>query len=98
MMPRVLLTVPPVWIVNAAVPETPILRPVACAPAVPTTVALGATVSILVLVALVGTPADQLPALNQSVEVAPVQASKARDGVVVTMTIPSAMDVAVRPC
>src|SRR5881396_3110309 len=89
-MPKVLLTVPPFWIVNAPVPKTPTLRPVACAPAAPTTVALGVTVSILVLVELVGTPADQLPALNQSAEAAPVHCSRARDGVVVAKTTPSA--------
>jgi len=51
---------------------------------------LGVTVSIVVLVELVGTPVDQLPALNQSVEAAPVQLSTARDGVVVIKTTPSA--------
>ena len=60
-----------------------------CAPAAPTTVALGATVAIRMSTALVGTPADQLPAVNQSVEVAPVQ-SVARDGVDVARTSPSA--------
>ena len=98
MMPRVLFTVPPVWMVNAPVAETPTLRPVDCAPAAPTTVALGVTVSILVLVVLFGTVADQLPTLNQSVEAEPFQNSTARDGVVDASTIPSATDVPVRLC
>ena len=96
MMPKILLTVPPFWIVSAPVPETPTLRSVDRAPAAPTTVALGVTVSILALVALVGTPPDQLPALNQSLEAAPVQ-STAHDGIVNARTIPSATDVAERP-
>ena len=97
-MPKVLFTVPPFWIVNAPVAETPTLRPVDCAPAAPTTVALGVTVSILVLVVLSGTMADQLPTLNQSVEAEPFQNSTARDGVVDASTIPSATDVPVRLC
>src|SRR4051794_3731606 len=96
-MPKVLLTVPPLWIVSAPVLEAPTLRPVDCAPAAPITAALGVTVSILVLVELVGTPADQLPALNQSVEAAPVHCSMARDGVVVAKATPSAPTHAVRP-
>jgi len=67
------------------------------APAAPTTVALGVTVSILVLVELVGTIADQLPTLNQSVEAEPFQNSTARDGVIVAKTAPSATtDVGLR--
>ncbi|MET4085737.1 hypothetical protein [Bradyrhizobium sp. S3.5.5] len=45
--------------------------------------------SIFAVPALVGTPADQLVAVNQSVEVPPVQ-SVARDGVDVARTSPSA--------
>ena len=96
MMPAVLLTVPPAWMVNVPVAEAPTLRLTACAPAVPTTVALGVMVSIVALVPLVGTPPDQLPALNQLFEVVPVQ-STAREGVVVAATSPSATtDVALR--
>ncbi|MCS3930540.1 hypothetical protein M2175_005571 [Bradyrhizobium elkanii] len=83
------LKLPPLWIVSVPVPEMPTKTVFACAPAAPTTVALGATVSIFTSTALVGTPADQLPAVNQSVEVAPVQ-SVARDGVDVARTSPSA--------
>src|SRR2546425_8408141 len=97
-MPKVLFMVPPFWIVNAPAAETPTLRPVDCAPAAPTTVALGVTVSILVLVVLSGTMADQLPTLNQLVEADPFQNSAARDGIVDASTIPSATDVPVRPC
>jgi len=90
--------VPPFWIVNAPAAETPTLRPVDRAPAAPTTVALGVTVSILVLVVLFGTMTDQLPTVNQSVEAEPFQNSTARDGVVVANTAPSATtDVAQRP-
>src|SRR4051794_7234772 len=96
-MPKVLLTVPPLWIIIAPVLEAPTLRPVDRAPAAPTTAGLGVTVSILVLVELVGTPADQLPALNQSVETAPVHCSRARDGVVVAKTTPSATTDAAKP-
>ncbi|MEO8320620.1 MAG: hypothetical protein ABI561_20105, partial [Bradyrhizobium sp.] len=97
-MPRVLFTVPPFWIVNVPVPETPTRRPVDCAPAVPITVALGVTVSILVLVVLSGTAATQLPASNQSVEAAPDQNSTARAGVAVAEIAPNARtDVALRP-
>jgi len=56
------------------------------------------TVSILVLVVLSGTMADQLPAVNQLVEAEPFQNSTAPDGVVDARTIPSATDVAVRLC
>ncbi|MEP6839955.1 MAG: hypothetical protein ABJA75_17995 [Bradyrhizobium sp.] len=88
-MPRVLFTVPPFWIVNVPEQETPTLRPVDSAPAAPITVALGVTVSILVLVELVGTAANQLAASNQSVEAAPDQNSTARDGVAVAQIAPS---------
>jgi hypothetical protein len=88
-MPKVLFTVPPFWIVKAPVLATPTLRPVACAPAAPTTVALGVTVSILVLSVLVGTPVDQLLALNQSPELAPIHNWLAFDGTVVANTAPS---------
>jgi hypothetical protein len=89
--------VPPFWIVNAPVVETPTLRPVDCAPAAPTTVALGVTVSILVLVVLSGTMTAQLPTLNQSVEAEPFQNSTARDGVVAKTTPSATTDVAQRP-
>jgi hypothetical protein len=95
-MPRVLFMVPPLWIVSAPVAETPTLRPVDCAPAAPTTVALGVTVSILVLVVLSGTMTDQLPTANQLVEAEPFQNSTAHDGIVDARTIPSATVVAVR--
>src|SRR5665213_1809224 len=97
-MPRVLFTVPPFWMVNAPVPKTPTRRPVDCAPGAPITVALGATVSICVLVASVGTPADQLLALNQSLEAVPVHCASARDGIAVVVTSPSAIaDDTLRP-
>jgi hypothetical protein len=88
--------VPPFWIVNAPVAETPTVRSDDCAPAAPITVALGVTVSILALLALVGTPPDQLPALNQSLEAAPVQSTE-RDGIVDPSIIPRARDVAETP-
>jgi len=54
--------------------------------------------SMIVLVELVGTLADQLPALNQSVEAAPIHWSAARDGVVVAETTSNATtDIALRP-
>ena len=95
-MPKVLFIVPPFWIVNAPVPKTATRRPVDCAPGTPITVAFGVTVSMTVLVALVGTPADQLLALNQSLEAVPVHCARA--GMAVAETSPSAMtDDAMRP-
>jgi hypothetical protein len=90
--------VPPLWIVSAPVAETPTLRPVDCAPAAPITVALGVTVSILVLVVLSGTMTAQLPTVNQLVEAEPFQNSTAHDGIVDARIIPNATDVAVRLC
>jgi hypothetical protein len=55
------------------------------------------TVSILVLSVLVGTATVQLPALNQSVETAPVQNSAALDGVIVKTRLSGASDVAQLP-
>src|SRR5262245_39501430 len=69
-----LLRVPPLWIVSMPVPAWPTLSAEAVAPAVPTTVAFGTTVSINADVAPVGTPgAVQLPGENQLDEIAPVQ-------------------------
>jgi hypothetical protein len=58
---------------------------------------LGVTVSILVLAVLVGTATVQLPALNQSVEAAPVQNSTALDGVIVKTRLIGTRDVAQQP-
>src|SRR5262245_16309273 len=74
-------TTPPFWIVSVPVPELPTKRFCTCAPGAPTTVALGVIVSIFASIARVGSPADQLPALNQSVEMVPVQLVCARAGV-----------------
>lgn len=68
-----LLSVPPFAIVSAPMAELPTVN-WAVAPAVPPdiTVGLGVTVSMFAFVAPVGTPALQLPGVNQS-EVAPIQ-------------------------
>jgi hypothetical protein len=69
-----LLRVPPLWIVSMPVPAWPTMSCEGVAPAVPTTVAFGATVSINAEIAPVGTPgAVQLPGVNQLEEIAPVQ-------------------------
>ncbi len=52
------------------------------APAAPTTAGFGLLVPIYTSLVLVGTPADQLPAVNQSVEAVPVQVVCAWDGIV----------------
>ena len=58
----------------------------------------GATIMVMGLAMTAFPPADQLPALNQSVEAAPVHCSRARDGVAVVKKTPSATtDVALRP-
>src|SRR5436853_532704 len=67
------LTVPPFWTLSEPVPDAPMLKILACAPAAPTTVAFGVTVLMDTSSPLVGTPVDQFPALNQSDEVTPVQ-------------------------
>jgi len=86
--PPPLLTVPPFWIVSIPVPKSPTVRLFVVAP---TTVAWGLTVSIVTLSVLVGTAAgDQLPAVNQSVEAAPVQVSSARAGVTNGVIVASA--------
>jgi len=60
------LTAPPLWIVSMPLAETPTVRLFAAAPAAPTTVAWGVTVSMDTLSALVGTALrDQLPATSR---------------------------------
>src|SRR5262249_22050607 len=78
--PKMLLTVPPLWIVSAPVPFWPTKTTWAVAPAVPTTAAFGVTVSMNADVPTgpIGTPAVQLPGVNQSEEIAPVQKVCAR--------------------
>ena len=70
---RGIFTVPPLWIVSAPVPFWPTVRFCASPPGLATTVGFGDTVLMLALVPAVGTPAFQLPAVNQSEETAPVQ-------------------------
>src|SRR5881227_1369311 len=57
------LTVPPFWTLSEPVPDAPMLKILACAPAAPTTVAFGITVLMDTSSPLVGTPVDQFPAL-----------------------------------
>ena len=71
--PPTSVNVPPFWIVSIPVPFWPTDRFRAVAPGIATTVEFGVTVSMFALVATVGTPAFQLPAVNQSEETAPVQ-------------------------
>ena len=71
--PPTSVNVPPFWIVSTPVPVWPTDRFRAVAPGIATSVEFGVTVSTFALVATVGTPAFQLPAVNQSEETAPVQ-------------------------
>ena len=75
------VNVPPFWTRSIPIPFSPTARFRALAPAPVTAVKFGVTVSMfaLALVAAVkGTPALQLPALNQSEDTAPVQLVCAR--------------------
>ena len=70
-VPKESANVPPCWIASIPVPSTDKFR--ALPPGVSTTVGCSDSVSMLALVPAVGTPAVQLPGINQSEEVAPVQ-------------------------
>ena len=72
------VNVPPFWTTSVPIPFWPTPRFRAVAPALVTAVEFGVTVSMFALVAAVGTPAFQLPAVNQSEETAPVQLVWAR--------------------
>src|SRR5262249_19048811 len=94
MTPPWFWNVPPPWMVTVPVARSPTVRMCACAPAAPITVALGVTVSTVAfeVMAFVGPPAVQLPALNQSVEVVPVQAVCACDRVVAAIPTSAILD------
>jgi hypothetical protein len=67
------VNVPPFWTTSIPIPFSPTERFRALAPALVIAVEFGVTVLMFALVAAVGTPAFQLPAANQSEEIAPVQ-------------------------
>jgi hypothetical protein len=71
--PLTSVNVPPFWMTSDPVPFEPTAKFRAVAPVFATTVGFGVTVSMLALVAAAGTPAFQLPAVNQSEETVPVQ-------------------------
>ena len=71
--PKTSVNVPPFWIVSMPATFWPTVRFWAVAPAAPTTVAFGVTVLIIASLAAVGTPALQLPGVNQLEELVPVQ-------------------------
>src|SRR5262245_23835909 len=71
------VSVPPFVMVRLPTPTRPTTRDCAVAPATATTVGFGVTVSMVALVPA-GTPAVQLPALNQLESIAPVQLVWAR--------------------
>ncbi|MBC9877803.1 hypothetical protein G8O24_10675 [Bradyrhizobium sp. INPA01-394B] len=71
---------PPPLIVSCPAADSPTCRFVVVAPGVPITVGLGAVVSSLASLPPPGTPFVQFPAVNQSVEVVPVQTVCANAG------------------
>ena len=72
-------SVPPFWMVRLPTPIWPTTRVCATAPGVSTTVAFGnVTLMFAFVPPSTGTPAVQLPGLNQSEDIAPVQLVWAR--------------------
>src|SRR5262245_2766500 len=77
--PAEVKSVPPFWMVRLPTPKNwPKLRVCATAPGAPTTVAFGLVVLMVAAVPSVGTPALQFVAVNQSLDVVPVQLVWAR--------------------
>src|SRR4051812_11552375 len=81
-------SVPLPWMVRLPLALEPTSTPWAAAPGAPMMVGLGLMVLILASTAPFGTPPIQFPAVNQSLEAAPVQS--AADDSVVMPTRPSA--------